>query len=169
MTYAVMLLVMTAAAIFQALSPQIALFGQTPFPVLFGVVTYYALTRERNLLLLSAVVAGLVQDSLSMMPLGYSSFAFVAVGWVINRIRNLLFVRATITHVLCGAVGHLAVTLLLFLLLAAAGYTRLVPGWVAARCFGAICLGAVTVPLVFRLTAGLDRRVGNFGSRGGYA
>jgi len=164
-THAVMLLGLILGVVLQAVSPRFALMGQATWPVLFGVVTYYALTRNRNLFLQAAVLAGLVQDALGMIPLGYSSFAFVAVGLVLYRIRDLIFVRAVVTHVLCGAVGSLAVTLLHFILLAAGGFTRPIPAWALTKCMGALMLGALTVPVVFHFMSGLDRRVGNFQSR----
>ena len=161
MTALVMFFTLVAGAVLQAVSPMWALFGQVKLPILFGVVTYYALTRERRLFLAAGLFAGIVQDALGQSPLGYSSFAFMAVGWAIHRYRELVFVHEGLTHVLIGGLGYTAVTGLLFVLLGAGGEIEPRAGWVALRCFGALVLGMVVIPLVFRLVAGLDRLVGN--------
>ena len=56
--------------------------------ILMSVVLYYALTSNRGVMLFSAVIAGLLQDSLSLIPAGYSAFCFGVVGVVLNRLVN---------------------------------------------------------------------------------
>ncbi len=161
MTALVMLFSLMLGAVLQAVSPMWALLGQVKLPVLFAVVVYYALTRERRLFLPAGLSAGIFQDALGQSPLGYSAFAFIAVGWLVHRYRDQVFDQDWPTQMLVGGVGYATVNGLLVLLLGSSGYIEPSPGWVALKCMGSLLLGMLVVPLVFRMIAGLDRLVGN--------
>lgn len=148
------------AALLQALFPASRWTGYAPVPVMVSLVIYYALVRPRSILLLAAVGAGLVEDSLGQMPLGYSVFCYCVVGLVIEHFRDSLLVRQGSTHVMVGALVNLGVTLAIMLLLAKDGL--IVPDVLHTllRLLGAVLLGAVTAPLVFAVLARLEQTLG---------
>ena len=160
MSYIVMLLVMVFGAVLQAVLPGWAVFGFGRWPVLFGIVVYYAMTRELEPFLRAAVLAGLFMDALGATPLGYSSFCFCLVGWLINRLRDQVFIQKGLTHAVFGSLGNLASNLLLALLMISGRHLTPIPGQLAQRCLSALILGALVVPIVFRLLAALEKQVG---------
>lgn len=161
MTMAVMLCAMIAGAILQTLSPVAPVLGGARAPFLLSVVLYYALTRERRPMLTASILAGVVQDSLSRIPLGYSCVCFCAVGLVVNAIHEMLFNRSLITHVLCGALAAGAATAMLFGLLARGGLVGATGAAPWVKLGGTALLGMATTPLVFRVMDWLDQRLGN--------
>ena len=112
-------------------------------------------------MLQAAIFAGLLQDALGMIPLGYSSFCFCIVALVVSKFKELVFVREQVTHMLFGALASGAVTLALYELLATTGLVTLAPGWTALKVAGSMFLGGILAPLEFELVAGLDRMLGN--------
>jgi cell shape-determining protein MreD len=156
-----MLVAVILGATLQAMLPTLSALGNAPLPILAGVVLYYALLRERPVLLAAGMVGGLVQDALGLMPLGYSSFAYCIFGLAALRLRETVLVRQWTTHVLFGAVGNLAMHLFLATVLLADGSVRPAWAWLVAKMFGAFLGGALVTPFVFRGVAALDRLVGN--------
>ena len=161
MTLAVMLAVLVLSAVLQAVLPPLAALGQAKLPLLLGPVIYYALTSDRPRLVQAAVLAGLLQDALSLLPLGYSALAFCLVAVTVNRFRDTVFVHAAFTHMIFGALAAAAVTLMLSAMMAATGIARPPVVWLLLKLTGSLLLGAVAVPLMFQVTARLDRMVGN--------
>jgi len=161
MTMAVMIFSLLGAAVLQALSPSTPLFAQARAPFLLSVVIYYALTREQNLVLTAACLAGLVQDSLSRIPLGYSAVCYCAVGAVISWCHEMVFNRSLLTHLLVGGISGVFASLLLFGLLWRGAVVS--AGWeiVLMKAVGTGLLAMITTPIVFRLTDKLDRFLGN--------
>jgi cell shape-determining protein MreD len=151
---------LVVAALVQALLPATRWTGYAPVPVMASVVVYYALLRPRPMLLAAAVGAGLVEDSLGQMPLGYSVFCYCVVGLVIEHVRDSLLVRQWTTHVTLGLLVNLGVTLAVLLLLAKDGL--IVPDvWhTVLRLGGAMLLGAVTAPFIFALLEHMDQTLG---------
>lgn len=147
-------------AILQALMPAWTWFGFVKPPVLLGLVMYYAFTRGRGFMLLTAVTAGVLQDALGMIPLGYSAACFCAVGLLVQRFRDVVFIFRSVTHVVVGALGHGLATVLMALLLVHDDRVVWMPGWTVSRVVGSIVLGAITVPLVFRAAEILDVKLG---------
>ena len=92
--------------------------GQANAPILLGLVLYYALAHSRGTMLQAAIFAGLLQDALGMIPLGYSSFCFCVVALVVSKFKDMVFVHELVTHMLFGALASGAVTLALYGLLA---------------------------------------------------
>ena len=161
MTGLVMFFCLIVGAVLQTLIPTWLWTGQAHAPVLLGLVLYYALAHDTRRVLEVAIAAGLLQDALGMIPWGYSSFAFCVVGLAVHRCRDLVFARQWLTHLVFGALGSAAATVLLYALLRAGGAIALGPGWAALKVGGSLVLGAVVVPLVFATVAVLDRRLGN--------
>ena len=112
-------------------------------PVLFALVP--VLLRRRAARVVAAVLL----------------WAFCVVGLAVHRCRDLVFARQGLTHLVFGALGSAAATVLLYALLRAGGAIALGPGWAALKVGGSLVLGAVVVPLVFATVAVLDRRLGN--------
>ena len=165
MIHLVMIFSLIAAAVAQAVTPAWTPLGRAKLPLILGVVLYYALTRDRNTMLRAAFLGGLFQDALGMMPLGTSSFCFCLVAAVINRFRELIFVRQFTTHLLFGALVNLATTLALFLLLVAGGHVAAAPRLLVMKLAGAVALGALAMPPVFYAVETLERRVGVLNAR----
>ncbi len=148
------------AALAQAVVPTTAWTGWAPAPVMCGLVVYYALVRPRGLVLEVALLAGLVEDSLSQMPLGTSSFAYAVAGLVIERYRDDVVVRQWTTHVVFGALVNLAVTVFALLMLLKDGLIEPAPAHAALRLAGAFVLGGAVTPMVFHLMTSLDETLG---------
>ena len=149
-----------AAALLQALFPASRWTGYAPVPVLASLVVYYALVRPRAVFLFAAVGAGLVEDSLGQMPLGYSIFCYCVAGLVVERFRDSLLVRQASTHVMVGALVNLGATLTVMLLLAKDGL--IVPDVLHTimRLMGALILGGAATPLVFSALCSLEQTLG---------
>jgi rod shape-determining protein MreD len=161
MTAVVMALLLLAGALLQVLGPAPALLGGGKVPALLAVVLYYALHRGPSTVMAAAFAAGLLQDLLSPMPLGYSCAVFGLVAWLGSRFRSLVLTESMLTAAFFGLVGGLLATLAQAVLLARAGLL----GWplerVLMRAAGAGVLAAIVTPPVFRLAQRLDRWVGN--------
>jgi len=157
----VLFMAVIVGAVAQAVFPTFRWLGQSNTPVLLGLVLYYALAHSRGKMLQAAIFAGLLQDALGMIPLGYSSFCFCIVALVVSKFKDMVFVHKLVTHMLFGAFASGAVTLALYGLLAAAGLVTLAPGWSVLKIAGSMFLGAIIVPFEFELVAGLDRMLGN--------
>ena len=148
------------AALVQALLPTTRWTGYAPVPVMASVVLYYALLRPRAILLAAAVGAGLVEDSLGQMPLGYSVFCYCVMGLLVEHFRDSLLVRQWTTHAMLGLLANLGLTLVLMLLLAKDGL--IVPDLLhtVLRLVGALLLGAVTAPVVVAALDSLEQTLG---------
>ena len=156
-----MFMAVIVGAVAQAVFPTFRWLGQANAPVLLGLVLYYALAHSRGTMLQAAIFAGLLQDALGTIPLGYSSFCFCIAALVVSKFKEMVFAHELITHMLFGALASGAVTLALYGLLATAGLVTLAPGWTVLKVAGSMLLGAIIVPFEFELVAGLDRMLGN--------
>jgi len=161
----VMLFALISGAVIQTLVPGMALLGRARLPILMSVVLYYALTSNRGIMLFSAVIAGLLQDSLSLIPAGYSAFCFGVVGVVVNRYKDDLFGDSMLTTTVIGAVTGFLVSLSLSILLWFNDMIKDPLWWWALKACGTALLGAVFTPVVFSILSGLDRMVGNMPSK----
>ena len=150
----------------QALIPAWSGMGYAKTPILLGIVLYYALTRKRATALAVALTTGIFKDALSLSPFGCSALPFLLIAYVLNLYREEVFILHPITHVIFGAAAAMAADLLGALLLAAtvAG-ANLGVSSVMARSLGAGLLGALTVPIVYRLLWRLDLALGNVDRR----
>lgn len=156
----VMIFMLALGAVLQAVLPAWAVLGLARVPVLLGLVLYYALTRPRAAALRAAVLAGLLQDGLGMIPLGYSSFCFSVMSIAVNHVKDEVFANQWGTHMLFGAAANAAVTLGLYLLLVHGGDLAMSGRGALLKIGGALLLGAVAAPLVFRGAAALERMLG---------
>lgn len=162
MNRAVLLVSLVLCALVQAVVPPWTAMGQAKPPVLLGGVLYYALTRNNSLVIEAAVVAGLLQDSLGPIPLGYSVVAFLSVALLTNRFRERVFGEHWVTHVLLGIASAVLVTFMMHLLLVGSGMrTGVRPSFVLSKALGASLLGMFAIPVVFKLIERLDWLLGN--------
>ena len=165
MTLVVMLVSIVCGAVLQSYMPPLHWLGHSQAPILLGLVLYYTLEHNRARMFQAAILAGFFQDTLSLVPLGFSSFCFCVAGAMVSRFKNVVFVQQWITHMLFGALANAGVTLALALLLIGNGL--LTAGWplILAKVVGALLLGAVIIPLEFWVVEALDRMMGNVEAR----
>jgi len=152
-----MMMAMLVATLGQAMLPGWPLLGYARFPLLLGVVLYYALNHKLWIVILVAFVAGLLQDGLSLVPLGYSALLFCGVAVVAGRYRRLVLSEAFVTAAFFGGIASLVVTLFIFILLRRADAIACSALQAALRIVGSGFLGMLTVPVVFLLMTHLHR------------
>jgi len=165
MTGVVLLVSLLAAAVVQELSPAYGALGQVKAPVLLAVVVYYAFNRRFAIAMTAGLLAGVLQDAMSLVPLGYSSLLFMGAGAAISRYREQMESESVVTAGFFGAATAGSLALLMSLLLAHAGRFVWRPGPVLLRAAGSAVWGLAVTPVVFLLVGGLDRRVGNVEQR----
>ena len=161
MTYLVMAILVVCAAMLQALLPALSWLGQAKCPLLLSVTLYYSLERDEQVMLLSGVAAGLAQDALSPIPLGYSCCAFCLVGWGVSRFRKLVLTDSTVTQAFFGFIGGAVVTLVLYLLLLKDGLIAVPFRRVLLKILGSAIMGMLVVPPLYWFAGRFDRLVGN--------
>ena len=156
----VMLLALVTGATLQALLPAWAWLGGAQPPVLLALVLFYAWTGSRAAMLCCAFAAGLLQDALGQVPLGYSCLCFVLAGLWAQRHRDDVDEEALLSQVLFGGLAAALVTLLLYALLRHAGAISLSLGGALRKTLGTALLGAVLTPVMFRVAMDIERRLG---------
>lgn len=169
MTLLLMIVITMFSAVFQSLLPSLPFLGGARAPVVLGAVMYYALTRERGMVLVVGLLAGIFEDALSSrMPMGCHSFLYVLVGLYINQYREKFFGNHWLTHMFLGVIACTAVTVGTFILLMIR--SRLEEGALAfAMSFtgmlvmasGVILIGLAVIPITFKLIERLDYKLGN--------
>jgi rod shape-determining protein MreD len=155
-----MLFLLVFGAVCQVVVPSVFFPGNARMPVLAGLVVYYALTRSLGTALRAAVLAGLLQDAMSLIPLGYSSFCFCLAAWLIYRVRDEVYIRSWITHALFGAMLSALTAAGLYLMLSQGGLLAVPLYRGLMKILSASLLGAVLTPLIFRGAEWLDRKLG---------
>ena len=161
MTWVIMIVVLTGGAVVQTLLPATIFLGEAKCPFLLAGVLYYALNRETNVMLAAAFWAGFLQDALSPIPLGYSSFCFCVVGWAASRFRNLVIIESSVTQVFFGGMSGIIVTIILYVLLVKEGLITHPAGHIMLKTAGTGILAMICTPIMFALTGRLDHLVGN--------
>jgi len=164
--WVVMIMVLMVGGLLQSQLPGYAVLGQVKFPFLLSIVLYYALNWDVSVMLVAGVLAGLLQDMLSPIPLGYSAFCFCLAGWLANRWRKLVLTESVITPLFFGGIASMAVTLALYLLLLRGEFIESAIGRLILRTIGSGILGTISTLLVFLFAGLLDRLVGNVEEKG---
>ena len=140
--------------------------GQPAFPFLLGVVVYAAVNKRPRYFVLTALLAGVIEDSLSLAPLGYSACAFLAAGalalllrkdFYADKVRSVLWFGALCTAVSTGVMAFL---------LRLDGLVALGGRAIAWRMAGSAVLGAALVPLQFGVMRWLESHLGTWEDRG---
>lgn len=156
MTMVVMLLLLGVGAYLQMLLPGLVVLGQARLPLLMAIVLYFSLTRETDVMLAAAFLAGWLQDSLSGIPLGYSMALFCVIGFVAGRFRTLVVSDAPVTQFVFGAVAGAVLNLGLYVLLVRDGLLVYPGARLVLRTAGAGITGAVATYLTFAAGSSLD-------------
>ena len=165
MTLLMLLFWLIVGGTLQAAVPAWRHMGQPAFPFLLGVVLYAAVNKKARYFVAVALLAGLVEDSLSLAPLGYSACAFLAAGAVALLLRADFFADKASTVMWFGALCAAAATGTMALLLRMKGLVTLSAGEISWRMAGSAVLGAVVMPLLFGMIRGLERRLGTWEDR----
>jgi rod shape-determining protein MreD len=147
------------AALAQSWAGPVRLLGEVRAPVLLGATIFFALNREFAAGLALAFVCGLLQDLLSMTPLGFATALFCVTAVVVSRFKGLVLAESAATGVFFGGVATALVWLTLGLLLAHEGLLTLDAGSLALKVVGAALLGAVSTPLFFVMAAAAYRAI----------
>ena len=160
MTLLSLLFWLIAGGTLQVVVPAFRHMGQPAFPFLLGVVLYAAVHKKARYFVATALLAGLVEDSLSQAPLGYSACAFLAAGGLAVLLREDFFADKTITVMGFGALCSATSTGMMALLLRMKGLVELSGGEIFWRMAGSAILGAVLIPLLFGWMHRLERMLG---------
>lgn len=144
----------------QALAPAWRYMGHPSFPFLLGVVLYAAYNKKRRWFFAAALLAALLEDSLSLAPLGTSALAFLAAGAAAMLLRIPFHTDKIRTLLLAGAVCSAVSTAVMALTLRAKGVPFAGEELVGRRMLGAALLGAATVPLLFAAMRWMERLLG---------
>jgi rod shape-determining protein MreD len=151
MNLALLVFALVVGAAVQSLLPTIAWAGGAPVPVLAALSLGYALRAPEGFALAAALVAGLVQDGVSLMPLGYSSFGFAVVTLILLGQRDIMVVDSWFTHLVLGVAAGLAVQAMIAGFLTLSGRASFAPGFMVARMLGGGLLLGLLTPLVIPL------------------
>ena len=161
MTAAIMIFLLLVGGLLQSLIPATALLGLSKPPFLMAVALYYALAHSRWTAVTAAILAGVMQDSMSLLPVGYSSLCFVVFGVFLAETREKLFGDSLFTVAILGASLGALTTLGLYLMLSLNSLADSIPfWWVALKMGGTALLGLCVAPLVWWSAAMLERHVG---------
>lgn len=162
MTLLVLIFWLIVGGTIQVLVPAWRHMGQPAFPFLLGVVLYAAVNKKARYFVVTALLGGVLADSLSLAPLGYSTCAFLAAGALAVLLRADFFADKVRTIMWFGALCAAASTGTMALLLRFKGLVTLSGSEVFTRMAGSAMLGAVVVPLLFVVMRALDRRLGTW-------
>lgn len=155
-----LLFLLLAGTALQAFFPALRWLGHASAPVLGAIVVYYTLFRGGPMMLAAALLGGLFQDSLSLIPIGYSSFAFAAGALIIERYREIIVLQSPLTHMVLTSALHAGVTAFLAVMLVHGDLIAWQPGWLLLKVAGAAALGLVTGPVIVGLAHLLEEKLG---------
>lgn len=157
MFWILMIMAILTGTLLQIQVPGVVFLGGARWPVLCSVVLYYALNHRGVAGVVSGFTAGLLIDTLSMTPLGFSVLLFCIIAWLAGRCRKLVLPEATVTAAFFGGLAGLVYASLLYLLLLRGGLQACSPFIVAARIAGGGVLGALTAPVTFLVLSYLHK------------
>jgi len=155
-----LLFLLLAGTALQAFIPALTWLGYASTPVLGAIVVYYTLFRGGAMMLAAALLGGLFQDSLSLIPIGYSSFGFAVGALIIERYREVIVLQSPLTHMVLTSLLHAGVTVFLALMLVQGDLIGWQPGWLLLKVGGAAVLGLVAGPVIVGLTHLLEEKLG---------
>jgi len=162
MTLLMLVFWLIAGGTLQVMVPAWRHMGQPAFPFLLGVVLYTAVNKKHRYFVMTALLAGVLDDSLSLAPLGFSACAFLAAGGLAVLLREDFYADKASTVMWFGALCAATSTGTMALLLRMKGLVALSGGEIFWRMTGSAILGAVLIPLLFALMRGLERRLGTW-------
>ncbi len=157
---ATVLLLLLLAGLLQSLLPSLIWLGEAKVPLLMALATYFAIAHGRRTTMIVAAVAGLFQDTLGQLPMGYSMVCLMALCLAIQSQRGTWLCETTGTAVAIGFAGGVLTTVAIYLLLMAGqDYAQAPASWVVAKAIGGGLLGALVTPAVWMFAAYLERRL----------
>ena len=165
MTLLMLMFWLIAGGTLQVVVPAFRHMGQPAFPFLLGVVLYAAVNKKARYFVATALLAGVVEDSLSLAPLGCSACAFLAAGGLAVLLREDFYADKVRTTMGFGALCAATSTGAMALLLRLKGLVALSGGEIFWRMAGSAILGAVLIPLLFGGMRGLERLLGTWEDR----
>lgn len=160
MTLLSLLFWLLAGGTLQVLMPAWRHMGQPSFPFVLGVVLYAAMAKKPRYFVAMALLGGMLEDSLSLAPLGFSTCAFLVSGGLAVLLRADFFAHKATTVSVFGALCASVSTGVMAALLHARGLVALTLGETVWRMAGSAVLGAILIPVLFGLIRGLERRLG---------
>ncbi|MDE0837825.1 MAG: rod shape-determining protein MreD [Kiritimatiellae bacterium] len=160
MTGLVMIIAMLIATVLQVYLPGHPMLGSARCPLLLAVVLYYALCRPREAMAVAACLCGVLLDTTSGIPLGFSCVCFLAIGVFASRCRSLVLVEAAITQAFFGATAAFLLHVIQFVFLRSTDMIAVSLGAGLLKATGAAVLGGLVTPLVFVLMRVVDASVG---------
>ena len=165
MTALMLLFWLIAGGTLQVVVPAWRHMGQPAFPFLLAVVLYAAVNKKARHFVGTALLAGVVEDALSLAPLGCSACAFLAAGGLAMLLREDFHAGKARAAMGFGALCAAASTGTMAVLLRMKGLSGLTGGEMVWRMGGSAILGAALVPLWFGLMRGLERALGTWEER----
>jgi len=160
MNIASLIFLLLVGTVLQALPPLFSWWGYSTCPVLASIVVYFALYRSTGLMFTVALLAGLFQDSLGLMPIGYSSFCFAACAFVIHRYRGVMMTQSAFTHMVITAAVQGILTIFLATMLLKDGVIPWRPVWLFLKLSAAMMMGLIIGPLVIAAVRALEEKLG---------
>ncbi|MDR0994542.1 MAG: rod shape-determining protein MreD [Verrucomicrobiota bacterium] len=165
MTVLMLLFWLLVGGTLQVLVPAWRHMGQPMFPFLLGVVLYTALNKKPRYFMAAAILAGILEDSLSLAPLGSSACAFLAAGSLAILLRVDFYTDKVRTTMCFGALCAATTTGTMALLLRSKQLILFSGNDIAWRMAGSTMLGAVLIPVWFWGMRSSERLLGTWEDR----
>ena len=165
MTLLMLMFWLIAGGTLQVAVPAWRHMGQPAFPFLLGVVLYAAVNKKARYFVATALLAGVLEDALSLAPLGFSACAFLAAGGLAVLLRADFYADKARSVMGFGALCAAASTGTMALLLRLKGLVALTGGEICWRMAGSAVLGAVLIPLLFGGMRSFERLLGTWEDR----
>lgn len=144
----------------QVLVPAWQHMEQPMFPFLLAVVLYAAIHKKARYFVACAILGGLLEDSLSLAPLGASICAFLVAGGVAMGLRRSFNPEKTTVLMCIGGLCAAAATATMAVILRGKGLITLDASDIWWRMVGSGLLGIVVVPLCFWMIRTSERWLG---------
>jgi rod shape-determining protein MreD len=155
------LIIFTALAVWlETAGPTLGFFLGAKLELLPLLIVYAALTVGPRSVVALSIVGGLLQDSMSVGPLGLSILPLCGVGLVVHYLQPYLFRDELTQQCLLGAAATLASILTVLLGLAVAGSAPAFSLWLYAKVVLLVTTGALLTPVVFVVLDWLNRLLG---------
>ena len=160
MGFVVMLLALLVACVAQGALPCVGSLGGARWPVLSAVAMYYALFHDRGHMVTAAAIAGVMVDSISLMPFGVSLLLYLGAGAAARRVRE--WVNAESLGIACvlGGAAAFCLTLISGWWLVRRGVIGSSGGAVFGTALGTGLLGCIATPVAVVVMRWLDRTAG---------
>lgn len=161
MIWLVMIFVSIICSFLQLAVAPFACLGQAKLPLLLAVIIYYALNYDTGTASIAALFCGLLNDVMSFIPEGQTSMMYLVMVLVISRFRKVVHGDDILVSAVFGGVSGIVSVFIGYHLLKRDGLIDVSAGFLWLKAFGAMLLGAVSVPIVSGIIHRVDSMVGN--------